>query len=242
MNTSAANRRVNWVAIAALVMPIMAAAAPTTDLMREVLGRKLVQYAAESFDLQERDIQLRVRQWPNIQDNGWKNREWIVENRSQSTDVGNQTYWLVARQGALVHDEYPVTVDLSVTVNAFVTTGIVSRFVSTKEIPCVSQPTRITHDFRQIIRSKNDLKGKVTCQVIPSGRVLTRDMLMDPPDVMKGDKVKVSVRTGDLVISADGITTESGAVGDKIRVYCTTTRVYLVGTVQDPNTVVIEVQ
>lgn len=235
-------RRVNWAAIVALALPILTVAEPSTTKMHEVLGRKLVQYAAKSFDLPERDIQLRVRQWPNIQDNGWKNRDWIVENRTQSTDVGNQTYWLVARQGSLVHDEYPVTVDISVTVDAFVTTDIVSRFVASKEIPCVSQRTRITRDFRQIVRSGNDLKGKVTRQVIPAGRILTQDMLMDPPDVMKGDKVKVSVHTGDLVISADGITTESGAVGEKIRVFCTTTRIYLVGTIQDPNTVVIEVQ
>lgn len=237
------NRYWIWLLTVALMLPALsAAAAPMPDRMQDVLGRKLVSYTAQKYNVPERDIQLRVRQWPNIQDEKWASRNWTVENRTQSTDVGNQTLWLVAHQGALVQGAYPVTVDISVMVDAFVTTNITRRLVAAQKIPGIVQRTRITRDFQQVVRTPVELENKVTRQVIPAGRILTRDMLMEPPDILKGDKVKVAVQTGDLVISTDGISTESGAIGEKVRVFCTATRVYLLGTIQDQNTVIIEVQ
>lgn len=225
-----------------MVLPMFLMAGNPSVAMQKELGGILLDYAMRTFDLPEQDIQLRVHHWSNIPEKGWNNHSWSVERRSQSTDVGYQTLWLVARKGPLVQGEYPVSVEITVTTDALVTTKLVSRYVSCDKIPFRIQKTRISRDFRKIVRSTDELPNKITHQVIPAGRILTRDMFMDPPDVMKGDKVNLELHTGALVISTDGITTESATIGDKIRVYCTTTRIYLTGEVQNSNTVIIEAQ
>lgn len=237
---SYSHRGAGWFTILTVLLPaFLSAGSPSAD-MQKALGRKLIAYAEGTYGLPAHDIQLRVRHWPGIPEKDWEHYTWSVERRSQSADVGYQTLWLVARDGPLIRGEYPVSVDISVTVNSLVTTQVVKRFVPGNKIPHRLQRTRISRNFQQIVRSTAELDNKVTRQVIPAGRKITRDMLIDPPDVLKGDKVKVAVHTGDLVISTDGVTAESGAIGEKIRVYCTATRVYLTGRVKNSNTVIIE--
>lgn len=215
---------------------------PTRDMQRDI-ARIITDYAVTTLNVQPGNVHLEILHWPSIPHAEWDQQQiWSVENRSSSADVGHQTLWLLARDGSMLLNEFPVTLKLSVTVNTLVTSDRVKRHTPGNKIPYRIKSQRITRNLAEVVRNPQEIATGVTRHVIPTGKIITRDMIIPEPDILKGDDVKVQVYTGTIKISTDGITTESGRIGDEIKVFCGATRTYLTGVLSDPQTVIIEVQ
>ena len=78
----------------------------------------------------------------------------------------------------------------------------------------------------------------VLTQGAHASRVTAQVRLTCPAAVVRpGSQVRVVVRTGAVVASADGITRQSGRVGDRVRVHVTSTGAFVEGRVVSSSTV-----
>jgi flagella basal body P-ring formation protein FlgA len=79
--------------------------------------------------------------------------------------------------------------------------------------------TREVTSFRgNHISDPGDLVGKRLKRVVARGRIITRDMVEEPPVVQRGDRVQVSLEKGRLHMDLTGVAKQDGWIGDRIRV------------------------
>lgn len=84
------------------------------------------------------------------------------------------------------------------------------------------------------------LIGLQACRTISKGRVIDGSMIRMPPAVEAGSAVRIVIVCGSARVIAEGISRGSGAIGDRIQVYCPMTRKVLRGQIQADSTIVIE--
>ena len=67
-------------------------------------------------------------------------------------------------------------------------------------------------------------------------------MLREPPDIQRGDRVKIQLLSKDLVIITNGEVKEDGVVGNKVKVVCAMTGKLMYGIVQSSQLVTVQLQ
>jgi flagella basal body P-ring formation protein FlgA len=84
--------------------------------------------------------------------------------------------------------------------------------------------------------------GKRTRRRIPQGQPLIASALEIPPVITAGAKVSVESVVGIVKVTAAGVARESGAVGDRIRVFIPQTKKEVTAIIVDASTVRVEVE
>ncbi|TET38988.1 MAG: flagellar basal body P-ring formation protein FlgA [Planctomycetota bacterium] len=82
-----------------------------------------------------------------------------------------------------------------------------------------------------------DVIGKRTARRLAGGDMLTARDVVLPPVIMKGKKVRVTVKHGSMVLTTTAVAQEDGAVGDTILVQNPTSRRTYTATVEGPGRV-----
>lgn len=85
--------------------------------------------------------------------------------------------------------------------------------------------------------NSEELPGKVVRINLSEGVVLKRDHVLAAGHVKRGQKVRVEIENGSIVVTARGILRSGGTVGSMVRVYCETSKKELQGTLVTPDTV-----
>jgi flagella basal body P-ring formation protein FlgA len=83
----------------------------------------------------------------------------------------------------------------------------------------------------------NDIIGKRTARRLAGGDMLTTRDVVLPPVIMKGKKVRVTVKHGSMELTTTAVAQEDGAVGDIILVQNPTSRRTYTATVEGPGRV-----
>jgi flagellar basal body P-ring formation protein FlgA len=89
------------------------------------------------------------------------------------------------------------------------------------------------------VQTLDDVVGKRMRRSLSADRVLYTDLLENPPDVNKGDRVMIEARVGPVLVSAKGQALEDGNVGDVIKVKNVATGVNQLGRVNGQHVVVV---
>jgi len=87
------------------------------------------------------------------------------------------------------------------------------------------------------IVSPEELNGKVVKISLAEGLVLRRDHMLGAGQVKRGQKVRVEIESGSIIVSAHGVLRHGGSVGSSVRVYCETSKRELQGILIAPDTV-----
>lgn len=107
-------------------------------------------------------------------------------------------------------------------------------------------PDKVTFETRDIaaagelpLSELTQLNNMVAAHYIPAGRALTNSMLMIPPTMRVGDKVTIKYTRGPLLLTADGVARENGAIGNRIKVTNSLSRKIITAVVVNATTVAI---
>ena len=91
-------------------------------------------------------------------------------------------------------------------------------------------------------RSPQDFVGLRTTRTILAGTPLSDLNVETVPLVERGDAVTLLVRTGNVVVTAQGIARQSGGLGDLIEVENALSKQKVLGEIIDANTVEVNVK
>ncbi len=88
-------------------------------------------------------------------------------------------------------------------------------------------------DLKKVIGMRSTVRVLAGMPIPASGLVI-------PPDINQGEIITVLFVIGDLTITAQATSEQSGHIGDTIHVYTTSTHKLLTGTIKDKHTVLVQ--
>jgi flagella basal body P-ring formation protein FlgA len=83
----------------------------------------------------------------------------------------------------------------------------------------------------------DDVNGKTARMNLAEGLVLKRDHMLTPGYVKRGQKVKVEIEIGTIMVTAPGILRSGGTVGSTVKVFCDTSKREIQGMLIAPDLV-----
>ncbi|MGV2432305.1 MAG UNVERIFIED_CONTAM: flagellar basal body P-ring formation chaperone FlgA [Rickettsiaceae bacterium] len=92
------------------------------------------------------------------------------------------------------------------------------------------------------IRSVHEIIGKQARKNIASGSLIRQNDVIKPQIIRKGDNVNIVYNKGNIKLSTNGISTQSGAEGDAIKVKNETTGAIVSAKVKDKNLVEVGIE
>lgn len=221
-----------------LLLPVFCIGAETSKLIEELV----IAYFTDIFNLPKSDIRLKYIHLPKEALPEGDNYRYLVETKQTSPRLGYQTVWLSVYDNKSLLKQLPVTVDLSILIDVVVATEKLKRGEKIEQNKISTKRIAVSRDYRNMIRCPDSAVGLITKQVVKEGEPLKQSILREPPDVFKGDKVNVKLVSGDLVVTARGEVKEDGLIGEKVKVFCETTRKLVYGIVQSPELVIIQIK
>jgi flagella basal body P-ring formation protein FlgA len=162
----------------------------------------------------------------------------VVTNRETPT-LGFQTLWLQVYQDGVMTRRVPITVDVTATVPVVVAARKIHRHEIVTPEMLTTRKMRVGREYRSLIRDPEEITGLMAKYVIPAERPLRPSMFCEAPDVKRGDMVSLKLVSNELVITTTGKARRDGKVGEEIPVICQPTGKPLLGTVQGPREVVV---
>ncbi len=141
-----------------------------------------------------------------------------VENLAGGARMGRRAF----RVGLFINGQFIKTVSIVGEVKAQATVVTPVRWIKPKEVVVAEDVTAmivdvpsLTHDF---VLDPKDVIGKEVLRPLPPRRPIRKTVLDDPPIIRKGDRVRLEVRQGGLVVQTVGLAKATGKLGDTIPV------------------------
>lgn len=221
-----------------LLMPVFSIGGESSKLIEEIVTT----YFTDIFNLPKSEIRLKYIHLPKEALPEGESYRYLVESKQTLPRLGYQTVWLKVYDNQSLIKQVPVTVDLSIWIDVVVAAKKLKRGEKIEKNKISTRRITVSRDYRNLIRHSDSAVGLITKQVVKEGEPLKQSILREPPDVFKGDKVNVKLVSGNLVVTARGEVKEDGLIGEKVKVFCETTRKLVYGTVQSPELVVIKIK
>ncbi len=96
----------------------------------------------------------------------------------------------------------------------------------------------VAREYRGVMVSAGtDLGGQQSRQTILEGQFVTSSAIEKQPDLRKGDLVRLDLTSGDLTLSTQATVSESGSIGDRVRVITSKSKKEVVGRVREDRSV-----
>jgi len=221
-----------------VLMPVICRGDESSELIKGIVSL----YFEELFNLQKSDIQLEFIHLPKTALPTARNYKYLVESNRNLPRLGHQIVWLEVTDKKSLVSRLPITVDVSVNMNVVFAAKKLRRgeLIDSKKI--LLKTRKISWDYKNIVKTPDMAIGMITKQVIKEGEIIKRSMLREPPDIQRGDRVKIQLLSKDLVITTNGKAKEDGVVGNKVKVVCAMTGRLMYGIVQSPKLVTVKLQ
>jgi len=141
-----------------------------------------------------------------------------VEKLAGGARMGRRAF----RVRLFINGQFIKTVSIVGEVKAQATVVTPVRWIKPKEVVVAEDVTAmivdvpsLTHDF---VLDPKDVIGKEVLRPLPPRRPIRKTVLDDPPIIRKGDRVRLEVRQGGLVVQTVGLAKATGKLGDTIPV------------------------
>lgn len=138
----------------------------------------------------------------------------------------------------------PFVVDISRTVPVVVASCDMQRGTTLKKEDFRIEKRNLGEESKRVrmryCKPKDDIVGKRVKTHIAAGRVMTYDMLLDPPMVERREQVTIQTQHGGILVSTKGVALRSAAVGEDVPVRNNLSGKTIVARVVGPGTVVVE--
>ncbi len=221
-----------------VLMPVICRGDESSELIKGIVSL----YFEELFNLQKSDIQLEFLHLPKTVLPTGRDYKYLVESNRNLPRLGHQIVWLKVTDKKSLVSRLPITVDVSVNMNVVLAAKKLRRgeLIDSKKI--LLKTRKISRDYKNIVKTPNMAIGMITKQVIREGEIIKKSMLREPPDIQRGDRVKIQLLSKDLVIITNGEVKEDGVVGNKVKVVCAMTGKLMYGIVQSSQLVTVQLQ
>ena len=141
-----------------------------------------------------------------------------VEKIAGGARTGRRSF----RVGIFIDEQFIKTVSVVGEVKAQATVATAVRWIKPKEIvraedvrAMTMNVPSLTHDF---VLGLNDVIGKEVLRPLPPRQPIRKAFLDNPPVIRKGDRVRLEVRQGSLLVQTLGLAEATGKTGDIIPV------------------------
>lgn len=224
--------------VIAIFFPSFTHGGEGSQLVRELVSS----YFETAFNVPQSDIRLRFLQLPQIEVPNENIYQVYIESDKNHPQLGSQTLWLILSDEQYFIDKWQIRVDVSVYLNVVVADKNLNRGEIITPENITTLRVKIHRDYNTVFRNPQYVVGLMTKQVVKEGDILRRSLVREPPDIKKGDEVKIKLISGDLVITTDGKMKEEGMIGDKVKVICATTKKQIFGIVETPQLIVVQLK
>ena len=103
------------------------------------------------------------------------------------------------------------------------------------EVNVAKNPAR---EYRGVMAAADTIfAGQQSKQTILEGQFVVDSAIQRQPDIRKGDLVKLELISGDLTLTTQAVTEESGSIGGQIRVTTSKTKREITGRIKENRTV-----
>ena len=154
-----------------------------------------------------------------------------IEKLTGGARTGRRSF----RVGLFLNGQFMKTINVVGEVKAQATVTAPTRWIKPKEVVSAGDVTAImvdvptlTHDF---ILHQEDVVGKQVLRPLPPRRPIRKSLLDDPPIVHKGDRVKLEIRQGGLLVQTVGLAKAAGRSGEAIPVQNKSSGREVIGTI-----------
>lgn len=153
--------------------------------------------------------------------------------------IGSRRFSLIFRVDGRVQANLALRTELEALAPVVVVAGDLPRgaVLSEKDLRLAE---RDISNLREPYREVAPLVGKGARRALKSGEVLQKGVLATLPVVRRGEAVTMTVRSGDLLLSASGAALENGGLGEMIRVRNSSSQKEVAGRVTGPGKVDVE--
>jgi|GEM_PF-4047013 len=217
----------------------MTAVASSTTLHTRV-QEAVTEYFSQLMDCPADDLRLTFTRLsiPDL-DQGKVYQVRIVRNRSR-VQLGQQTLWAeFLDQGKRVA-KTPVSVRLERKSTVVRVTDTIKRMEVVRADKLRIEEQFVDSKWPLIVRSSDQIVGKVAKRVIRAGELLTLDLFEEAPVVRSGDWLTLQIRQGTIMITTDCIAKSDGRTGDYINVVTDYATTPVRALIKEPGMVVIE--
>jgi flagella basal body P-ring formation protein FlgA len=202
----------------------------------------VTQYFAERLNTTLDQIEVELIHTPKINSSYLQSGQIQLQPGLGKFNLGHQTLWLVHIVNGVIKKKYPITFE----VHANLLVPIASRNISRLEILSGDQVSmerrRIGREYGRVLSTGDQVYTKMATQMIREGRVIERNMVRVPPDILRGSALQIVLNQHGLRLELAGIAKEEGMIGDKIRVQCPTTRKEFRGTLESATAVTVSLR
>ena len=230
---------IHFLVIAVLLPVICRGDESSTNLQ---IKEMVVSYFERILDLPRSDIQLKFVHLPKAELIDSNKYQYLIESKRVVPRLGYQTLWLKVFDNQVLVKQFHIMVDLSIYIDVVIATKKLKRGEIVQREKISIKRLKFSWDYGNLIKSINSAVGLATKQVIREGEILKRSWLREPPDIRRGDKIKVQILSRDLVVTTSGEVKEDGLVGDKVKIVCAATGKHVYGIVQSPQLVTIQLK
>ncbi len=195
------------------------------------------QYFQNKFSASEDELKISYKRFPKVNFNSQHDIDAAVYSQRQRIEPGYQTIWVELLRAGKLLKKYPVSLEVIIRREIWAAKSRIKFHQKITEDMLVKEIRYIKDNYANIILSKEDISGKEANRAIQAGSIFTSDLLRSAPVVHRGQKIKINVSAGSLLLSAEGIAKADGKIGDMINVRCLTTGKLLKARVQKPGIV-----
>ncbi len=224
----------------ALLLALLYAVTARAELSRKEISETVKAYYTQTFHIDSGDLNLRIAHFPDTGRLPDGNYTLEIEKSSLTVPLGYQTLRLwVSRNGRIIR-KYPVSVDVSIYRNVYVTSTGVSRNTVVSRDNVELRKVLLDRKYDDLLTDWKDVEGQLFAVPVPDGRILRKAQLKQPADVLYGARVQIRIKNGGFTIDADGKVLDEASVGSNVRVYVNQSGKKLTGLLVRPD--LVEVQ
>lgn len=153
--------------------------------------------------------------------------------------IGSRRFSLIFRVNGRVQENLALRTELEALAPVVVAAADLPRgtVINAKDVRLVEKDiTRLREPFRETA----PLLGKGLRRAIKAGEVIQQGVLATLPVVRRGELVTLTVRSGALVLSANGAALDNGGLGETIRVRNSSSQKEVLGRITGPGKVDVE--
>ncbi len=220
------------------ILPAMLQASETDAAQAKLV----VEYFAQRLHISMDQIELELVHTSNIDPIHFQNGQIEIKGGQRNFNLGHQTLWMVHKVNGVIKKKYPITIDVYANLLVPVALQNISRLdILTRDLVVIEQK-RIGREYRRVLINADQVYDKMATQMIREGRLIERNMVRIPPDVLMGDPLQIVLNDHGLRLELAGIAKEEGLIGEVIRVQCPATRKEFRGILENSKEVMVSLR
>lgn len=213
-----------------------ATAAPLADLLRQRLSQEVRSAVSGDVELQN----VRVLQGEELLSAEGNYRIGSV-TLDGYTGMNRMNYRVELLEANRIPRSVLVEVRYEALIDVFITAHALPKGSALSESNFYPVRHRVSRLPVGAVTDKKDVIGKTLRINLSEGLVLKRDHFFIAGMVKRGQKVKVEIESGSVLIATRGILRTEGTVGSTVRVYCEASKKEIIGVLVAVDTVKVKV-